>query len=183
MGDQEETQVKTVVTPARNTETVYDVELSPALNDSGNIQDAQPQPPPGSHDFYESNSENEVHVTVYTHSGTHDISEEEEEEDPFIYGDADADANATTNDSPLDQRDDLFDHLDAALDGLTKEIFIATLLQLSGLAEDLVSRYSSELCKKNVVKMAQLERLLRVAIQLRVVNLKNSLLIVTSCIS
>ena len=98
MGDQEETQVKTVVTPARNTETVYDGELSPTLNDSGNIQDAQPQPPPGSHDFYESNSENEVHITVYTHSGTHDFSEEEEEEDPFFYGDADA--NATIIDSP-----------------------------------------------------------------------------------
>ena len=143
MGDQEETHVKTVVTPARNTETVYDGELSPALNDSGNIQDAQPQPPPGSHDIYESNSENEVHVTVYSHSGTHEISEEEEDEDPFIYGDADA--NATNNDSPLKQRDNLFDHLDAALDGLTKELFIATLLQLTGSAEDLVSRYRSEL--------------------------------------
>ena len=42
----------------------------------------------------ESNSENEMHITVYTHSETHDISEEEE--DPIIYGDAGA--NATTGD-------------------------------------------------------------------------------------
>ena len=129
MGDQEETQLKNVVSPIRNNEPVYDGELSPALNDSGNIQAAQPQQPQESHDLYDTDTDDQEpneseHLIVYTHSGTHDISEEE---DPFIYGNADDKSSSQT--PSVGFTNDYFNQLDAALDGLTKDLYISKLLQ------------------------------------------------------
>ena len=136
MGDNEATELKKVVSPSRNTEPVYDGQLSPALNDSGDIQCAQPQQPLGSQDLLDG----EVQITVYTHSGTHDISDDE---DPFIYGNVDNTPNS--NEGPSEHSYDLFDQLDAALEGLTKDLFIATLLSTTGSSEDSIARYRSEL--------------------------------------
>ena len=141
MGDPEETQPKTAVSPSRSSEPVYVGQLSPALNDSGNIQAAQPQQPLGPQ--YLSDTDDEVlgtgeavQITVYTHSGVHDMSEGD---DPFIYGNAD-DGTSTQEFS-----NDQFSELDIALDGLTKDLFISKLLHTTCSSEDLVSRYRTEL--------------------------------------
>ena len=52
--------------------------------------------------------EDTTHVVVYTHSGTHDISEDE---DPFIYGNVADNSTSYDQGTPLELTNDLFDQL------------------------------------------------------------------------
>ena len=62
---------------------------------------------------------------------------------PFIYGNAEDKSSSQT--PSVGFANDYFDPLDAALDGLTKDLYISKLLQSTAALEDSVAQYRTEL--------------------------------------
>ena len=131
-GDPEETIAKTVVSPARNTVAGNNKnELSPDINSSGNIVCGQifTAEPSSCH------QQQRYDVIVYENDAGAFGADYD-----FDYIDGDdssSQANTVTNEK--------FDELDASLEGLTRDPYIATLIQTTNGCEDTIWRYRNEL--------------------------------------
>lgn len=136
-GDQEETSLKTVVSPARNTEsTDNNNDLSPVINSSGNIVCGQPQHPLAIKEEHYSHHKQQPYDVIIYHNDT-DLVGEEYDFDYIDGVESSGQAQIVTNEK--------FDELDASLDGLTKDTYIATLIQTTDGCEDTIAGYRAEL--------------------------------------
>ena len=135
--DQEETSLKTVVSPARNTESATSSnERSPVINSSGNIFCGQPQHPLTIKEELNSCHKQQPYDIVIFHNDT-DVGGEEYDFEYIDGVESSAQAHIVTNEK--------FDELDASLDGLTKDTYIARFIQRTDGCEDTIAGYRAEL--------------------------------------